>query len=178
MDQMNLGSLPAYSGNDGHDFNRRLEQEGALALVVGGKVKAPYRGRVVLLIDQECASTTEAVAAAARESQVATLIGRRTAGAMLGADVIAVGGGWLVQIPVLDFRTAKGTRVEGVGVTPDISVKGRKAGEADADVERALKLLEHKQARRRPSHRANGPSVAVTWPGPTRQPTKRSGRQE
>ena len=91
-------------------------------------------------------ATEEAVAAAAKESQVATLIGRRTAGAMLGADVIAVGGGWLVQIPVLDFRTAKGTRVERVGVTPDIRVKGRKAGEADADVERALKMLEHKQA--------------------------------
>jgi C-terminal processing protease CtpA/Prc len=142
MGEMSPRLLPPYSG-DTAGFEAQLRQSGALTLVVGGKAGTPYRGRIVLLIDEECGSTTEAVAAAAKEARAATLIGRRTAGAMLGADVVNVGGEWTLQLPVLDFRTARGVRVEGKGVTPHVAVKRKKSG--DADLERALKFLNERR---------------------------------
>ena len=75
----------------------------------------------------------------AKETRVATLIGRRTTGAMLSGDPVALEGDWTLLLPVWDFRTAKGVRVEGRGVEPTIAVKYR--DDKDADVEAALMFL-------------------------------------
>jgi carboxyl-terminal processing protease len=82
---------------------------------------------------------TEAFVSVVKETHVGTLIGRHTSGAMLGAMTFAVEGGWTLMIPVWDFRTPKGVRVEGVGVGPDLLVKYRQG--KDADLAAALKFL-------------------------------------
>src|SRR5439155_2343196 len=57
-------SAPAdYSGYDVDEFLRILRQNGAVRIVSGGRVTRRYGGRVVLLIDERCGSTTEAFAA-------------------------------------------------------------------------------------------------------------------
>jgi C-terminal processing protease CtpA/Prc len=139
IDQLNASALPVFSGYDSEEFTREMTDKGALTLATGGRAKNPYRGRVVVLIDEYCFSASEALASVVKETGAATLIGRRTAGAMLSATPVALEGDWTLLLPVWDFRTAKGVKVEGKGVEPAIAVKYRE--DKDADIEAALAFL-------------------------------------
>ena len=139
IDQIKASALPVFNGYDAEEFAREMTSKGALMLATGGRAQTPYRGRVVVLIDEYCFSASEALASVVKETHVATLIGRRTAGAMLSANPVAVEGDWTLLLPVWDFRTAQGVRVEGKGVEPEITVKYRE--DKDADVEAALSFL-------------------------------------
>jgi hypothetical protein len=139
IDQIKASALPAFSGYDSEAFAREMASEGALMLTTGGRAERAYRGRVVVLIDEYCFSASEALASVVKETRAATLIGRRTTGAMLSANLVTIEGGWTLLLPVWDFRTPKGFRVEGRGVEPDITVKYRQG--KDADIAAALKFL-------------------------------------
>ncbi len=139
IDQLKASALPVFSGYDSEEFTREMTEKGTLMLATGGRAKSPYRGRVVVLIDENCFSASEALASVVKETGAATLIGRRTTGAMLSATPVALEGDWTLLLPVWDFRTAKGVRVEGRGVEPTIAVKYR--DDKDADIEAALAFL-------------------------------------
>jgi hypothetical protein len=138
-DQINASMLPSFSGYNSADFVLEMATKGALMLATGGRAERPYRGRVVVLIDENCFSASEALASVVKETHAATLIGRRTAGAMLSATPFALAGGWTLVLPVWDFRTPQGVRVEGRGVEPTIAVKYR--DDKDADIDAALAFL-------------------------------------
>ena len=139
IDQLDPAVLSVFSGYDAEQFTREMASEGALMLTTGGRAPRPYRGRVAVLIDDYCFRASLALARVVKDTGTATLMGGRTTGAMLSADFVTVGGGWTLLLPVWDFRTPKGVRVEGRGVEPDIPVTYR-AGK-DADLTAALKLL-------------------------------------
>ncbi len=139
IDQINSALLPVYSGYDSEGFYKVFEPSGGVMLATGGRAEKQYRGRVAVLIDEDCYSATEAFAGVIKETRAATLIGRRTAGAMLGADYVPLANDWMLVLPVMSFRTAGGARVEGVGVEPDILVKPKRRG--DPELARALELL-------------------------------------
>jgi hypothetical protein len=131
--------LPRHLSAEG-DFADQLDAEGgAVMIVAGGGRRNAYSGRVVVLIDGSTHSAAEAVAASLRESGRATLVGDRTAGAMLSGIPHPIARGWELRIPVADFRTPLGQRVEGVGVEPDVSA-GAVRG-SDAPLDRALQVL-------------------------------------
>jgi C-terminal processing protease CtpA/Prc len=136
IDQLKPSVLPVFSGYDSDDFAREMATKGALMLVTGARAERAYRGRVVVLIDEHSFSASEALASVVKETRVATLIGRRTSGSMLSATTLNAGGGWTLLLPVWDFRTARGVRVEGKGVEPDIEVKHE-----NDDISTALKFL-------------------------------------
>jgi carboxyl-terminal processing protease len=94
-------------------------------MLAGGRGDAPYAGRLGLLVDSRTASTAEAVASALREAGRGIVIGQQTAGAMLASSFIEVARGWRLQIPVFDFRSASGARVEGTGIRPDVPIDAR-----------------------------------------------------
>ncbi len=79
-----------------------------------------YTGKLVVLIGPDTASAGEITAAALQGARRATLIGETTRGQVLNANVYPLPGGGAVQVPVADFVTADGRRIEGAGVTPDI----------------------------------------------------------
>jgi hypothetical protein len=139
IDRLDPFALPVFSGYDSQDFAREMASKGALMLATGGRAERRYSGRVVVLIDENCFSASEAFASVVKETRAATLIGRRTAGAMLSAAPVPLTGGWTLLLPIWDFRTAEGVRVEGRGVEPDITVKY--AGGEDADLAAALEFL-------------------------------------
>ena len=136
IDQLKPSVLPVFSGYDSDEFAREMASKGALMLVTGGRAERAYRGRVVVLIDEHSFSASEALASVVKETRVATLIGRRTSGSMLSATTFSAGGGWTLLLPIWDFRTASGVRVEGEGVEPDIEVKHE-----NDDISTALKFL-------------------------------------
>lgn len=141
IDQLEAARLPLFDGYFSADFQRELEKHGTLMLVTGGRAAKPYAGRVAVLVDEYCFSACEAFASIVKETQVAPLIGVRTSGAMLGADAVSVAGGWTLVLPVSDFRTPRGLRVEGRGVEPDIPVQSGRG--KDAQLAAALAFLKN-----------------------------------
>jgi hypothetical protein len=92
-----------------------------------------FTGPVYVLVDNATSSASEPLAHALKVAKRATLVGERTAGAMLTALPHALRDGWVVTIPQADFITADGRRLEGSGVEPDVKVDPDNAFLAVAD---------------------------------------------
>jgi carboxyl-terminal processing protease len=112
------------------------------ALTLGS---AHYHGRVAVLVDRVSGSAAEIFAAALQEKHRATIIGRRTGGAVLSAKFRALPAGGLLEFSNRDVVTAQGRRLEGNGVVPDIAsqpptLADLRAGR-DPDLESALRIL-------------------------------------
>lgn len=81
-----------------------------------------YAGRVALLVGPATGSAAEILAHVLQHHERATVIGRRTAGAVIYSRSYRLPGGGQLQVPVSDYVGLDGRRLEGRGVTPDIEV--------------------------------------------------------
>lgn len=103
-----------------------------------------YAGRVVILIDGSTASAGEIFSAVMQESGRATIIGRKSAGAVLASLFHSLPDGGELQLSMLDYLTPKGRRLENNGVEPDVkvatSLADLRAGR-DVDLDAALRVL-------------------------------------
>lgn len=103
--------------------------------------KMGYGQPVVLLINEGSRSAKEVVSHIFKKSKRATLIGRTTAGHVLGTSPMPVHDWAYLEIPMVEL-TADGKRLEGVGVAPDIEVKGEfDAAGNDVFIQTALEYL-------------------------------------
>ncbi len=101
---------------------------------------ARYAGRVVVLVDEGSASSSEIFAHVLQHRRRATIVGRRTAGAVIAARDYRLPDGGRLQLAIEDYLGLDGRRLEGEGVTPDVTVtlrledlrRGRDAGLAAA----------------------------------------------
>jgi carboxyl-terminal processing protease len=126
-------------GNSGGDdavgirlADKLIEKETQLMLVktrngVNRDIKAhgnnrAYPGRVVLLVDESSASAAEDFSAGLQEAGRAYVIGKRTLGEDLDADIAELPDGGILIYPFGLTTTPKGVVVEGRGVTPDLTV--------------------------------------------------------
>lgn len=105
---------------------------------------ANYRGRVAILVDGATGSAAEIFSAVLQDHGRATVIGRRTAGAVLASWFHRLPGGGELQLSREDYLAPKGRRIEAKGVEPDIVVTRTladvRAGR-DPDLEKAIAVL-------------------------------------
>ncbi len=105
---------------------------------------ARYPGKVVVLIDGATGSAAEIFAAVLQDQDRATLVGRRSAGAVLASWFYTLPDGGQLQLSREDYVAPKGRRIEGAGVEPDVGVtrtlEDLRAGR-DRDLEAALRVL-------------------------------------
>lgn len=105
---------------------------------------ARYGGRVAVLVDGATGSAAEIFSAVLQEHGRATIIGRKTAGAVLASWFHSLPDGGELQLSRFDYVTPKGRRLEANGLEPDVPVKRTladlRAGR-DADLEEALRVL-------------------------------------
>lgn len=85
-------------------------------------LSARYRGDVVILTGPETGSAAEIFAHVLQHERRATLVGRRTAGAVVVSRTYGLPGGGTLQVPIQDYRGRDGRRLEGVGVGPDVTI--------------------------------------------------------
>lgn len=124
-----------------------------------------YLGPIVVLTDGGSASTSEIFAGGMQEIGRAQVVGERTVGAALPSYFQKLPTGALFQYAIGDFKTPKGTLIEGRGVAPDVEVKltrrslldGRDA-QLDAAIEQIKK---HSKVSSRVRLSAMVPSFAV-----------------
>jgi carboxyl-terminal processing protease len=105
---------------------------------------ARFRGQVAVLINSGSGSASEMVAAALKDTINATIIGRKSAGAVLVSIIVPASNGFMLQYPLSDYVTIKGVRLEGTGVTPDFVVdepRLRLPNKPDLTLQKALEVL-------------------------------------
>jgi C-terminal processing protease CtpA/Prc len=111
----------------------------SVMLLTQGLGPQPFHGRVAILVNEWTNSAAEMLAGFASENGLATIIGTKTAGNVLGAVNQKVGAGYWLRVPVFGWYTSNGKCLEGQGVAPDL----------DADVDPpSLDAAIDQQARR------------------------------
>lgn len=94
----------------------------SLFLLTQGLGPQPFHSKIVLLVNEWTNSAAEMVAGFAAENSLATIVGKKTAGNVLGAANFKVGSGYWVRLPVFGWYTSKGECLEGKGVSPHVLV--------------------------------------------------------
>jgi carboxyl-terminal processing protease len=110
-----------------------------------------WRKPLVVLIDGGSRSGKEVVSRALQRHRLGTLVGERTAGAVLAGKINLLADGSLLYLAVHDIL-ADGERLEGIGVTPDVPVPSDLpyAEGRDPQLERALAVAAGKVSSPRP----------------------------
>lgn len=123
-----------------HAFSDR-----SIVMVTEGLGPQPFHERIVLLVNQHTASATETITGFAKENKLATIVGTKTPGQVLGGTGFKMGHGFVLRIPVVTFHTWSGSTLEGKGIEPDYAVilsrdelrEGR-----DSQLEHALSIVQ------------------------------------
>jgi C-terminal processing protease CtpA/Prc len=95
----------------------------SVMLLTQGLGTQPFHDRIVVLVNEWTNSAAEMVANFAAEKRLATVVGQKTRGNVLGAMNFKVGGGYWLRLPVFGWFTSNGRSLEGTGVDPDVLVE-------------------------------------------------------
>ncbi len=87
----------------------------------------PYRGKLFVLTNKFTASSCEPLVYGIKQYGLGTVVGQKTAGAMLNGEEFPMSDGWYLTIPTAEYYAADGYRIDGVGVAPDIEVESAAA---------------------------------------------------
>jgi carboxyl-terminal processing protease len=115
----------------------------SIVMVTEGLGPKRFHGRIVLLVNQHTASAAETITGFAKENKLATIVGTKTPGHVLGGTGFKMDHGFVLRIPVVTFCTWSGTTLEGKGVEPDYVVelcRGGLSQALDSQRERALHI--------------------------------------
>ena len=97
-------------------------QDKSLMLLTQGLGPQPFHGHVVMLVNEFTNSAGEMAAQFAKDTKVATLVGQKTMGNVLGSTTFNVGNGYTLYIPIVGWYSPNGNYREGAGVQPDVLV--------------------------------------------------------
>jgi carboxyl-terminal processing protease len=111
-----------------------------IVLETEGLGSKPFHGRIAMLVDRHTASAAEMIVAFARENNLATIIGEKTAGRLLSATSVKVGKGFRLALPTGVYRTWSGAVYEGNPIEPDIPSEFDWQDQRISGVDRQLKF--------------------------------------
>ena len=117
----------------------------SLMLLTQGLGKQPFHGRIAVLVNEWTNSAGEIAAQFAKDTKLATVVGKQTRGNVLGATMFNVGHSYQLYLPVFGWYSPNGNYAEGSGVPPDVEIDidpHRLACGDDAQVNKALELLQ------------------------------------
>jgi carboxyl-terminal processing protease len=131
---------------DGTQLGQFVSRSGTSALKTrsDGKLQDHLLPTVVL-IDRNSASASEIFSLAVRDFKVGTLIGNKTAGAIGTVRFWPLGDGTMLGVTNAVYQTEQGEKLNGIGVTPDITVVRSTAdilAGRDPQLEAAIKHLD------------------------------------
>jgi C-terminal processing protease CtpA/Prc len=132
-------------------FGPAMMMKKTIVLETEGLGEKPFHGRVVILVNRHTASAAEMIVAFARENQLATIFGEKTAGRLLSATSVKVGNGFRLAMPTGAYYTWNGLVLEGTPMEPDELIefnwRERRSG-ADGQLERVVKSIRGHHAER------------------------------
>ena len=116
-------TLPELQPKSTNELGQELKTTPGVKLIFKKPVNPVFTGNIYVLTNDMTGSTCEPMVYALKKSKRATIIGEKTHGAMLAASPFVVSGKYMLMLPVADFYTYDGVRLDKVGVKPDIEVK-------------------------------------------------------
>lgn len=125
-------------------FNAMRTNAGAVGIYSEDMGANRYRGEVALLINEETASAAEGFTWHMKLRTGAKLIGRKTAGALLGAEYFTLPGGWRLGVPTHSGWGPDGKPVIDEPVVPHVSTKWSRqniCNGTDPDMVEAMAIL-------------------------------------
>jgi tricorn protease len=105
----------------------------------------PFHGHVLMLVNEFTNSAGEMAAQFAKDTKLATLVGEKTMGNVLGSTTFNVRNSYTLYMPIVGWYSPNGNYTEGSGVPPDVLVDIDPEGLArgsDAQLNRALDVLQ------------------------------------
>jgi hypothetical protein len=134
-----FSKLPELQPETTDEFINDLKKSPGAKLIFKKPNSPIFKGTIYLLTNGKTASTCEPIVYYLKNSKRAVVIGEKTAGAMLAAAPFDLYGKYKIILPLADFYTYDGMRLDNVGVFPDIEVK------SDDALEKALELIHTNQ---------------------------------
>lgn len=128
-------TLPELQPKDTEEFGNELKKSPGVKLIFKKPTNPVFAGNLYVLTNGHTASTCEPIVYALKNRKKATVIGERTYGGMLAASPFVVSGKYMLMLPIADFYTYDGVRLDKVGVAPDIVVK------SDDAIAKALEMI-------------------------------------
>jgi carboxyl-terminal processing protease len=124
----------------------RYSKKGRL---ISSKLATPYfKGHIAVLVNGGSGSASEIAAAALRDDIDAPIVGTKSAGAVLVSMMNQMPHDFMLQVPITDFVTVNGVRLEGTGVTPVVEVPdAARFTDKDQVVQKAALLLDRADLR-------------------------------
>ncbi len=99
-----------------------LHRDRSMVLETEGLGAQPFHDRITMLVNEYTNSAAEMVASFAAENKLATLVGTRTGGQVLGGANFKLPKGYRLRMPVAGWYTWSGECIEGRGVPPDVEI--------------------------------------------------------
>lgn len=90
-------------------------------------VEDNFKGKTYILTNKKTGSSAEALVIGAKEYNLATIIGEKTAGGLLNAKQFNIDDDIILIVPINDFISYNGFRVDQKGIKPDVELKNEKA---------------------------------------------------
>ena len=127
--------LPALQPKSTNEFGEQLRVTPGVKLIFKKPANNVFTGKIYVLTNGRTGSTCEPIVYALKNTNRATVIGEKTFGGMLAASPFVIENKYTLMLPISDFYTYDGVRLDRVGVSPNIEVKS-----ADA-LEKALEII-------------------------------------
>lgn len=94
-----------------------------------------------VLVNGNTASAAEIVAAAIKDNHGGKLVGTKTFGKGIIQGAMEFNDHTALKLTIMQYLSPEGNPINGIGIKPDYRVKASAEGKADAQLEKALKLL-------------------------------------
>jgi hypothetical protein len=120
-------TLPSVQPKSTNEFGEQLKTTPGVKLIFKKPNNPVFTGNIYVLTNGMTGSTCEPIVYALKNNKKATIIGEKTYGGMLAASPFVVSGKYTLMLPIADFYTYDGIRLDKVGVNPDIEVKSEEA---------------------------------------------------
>jgi C-terminal processing protease CtpA/Prc len=114
----------------------------SVMLLTQGLGQQPFHNRIVVLVNEWTNSAAEMLTNFAAENNLATIVGQKTRGNVLGAANFRVGNGYWLRLPVFGWFTSKGRSLEGSGVDPDVPLEMSPADLAEGSDNQLIRAIE------------------------------------
>jgi hypothetical protein len=110
-----------FNGGSTIELINKLKTAEAITLTATVANKT-FEGNIFILTNKNTASTCEPFVYGMQYFKRATIVGEKTAGAMLSKIPFDIGNNFMLFLPTADYFTIDGKRLDKVGVIPDIDV--------------------------------------------------------
>ncbi len=108
-------------------FGKMLNQHGIFRMILPSHSNPVYQGKVFVLTNGITGSTCEPLVDRLKRTKRAVIVGEKTAGGMLSGRYFTINSDLKMFLPVADYITAEGTRIDKIGIHPNIEVRSANA---------------------------------------------------